>query len=214
MSAPAARPVEPLATPATSAPRLVNAANALTALRLALVPVFAVCLLTDGGQRISWRIGATVVFGVASLTDRIDGQVARSHDLVTNLGKVADPLADKALIGMAFVGLTVLGLLPAWVTALVLARELAVTALRFWVIRHGVIAASRGGKWKTFLQAIAIGLYVLPLPPALWLLRAVVMGVAVAVTVGTGADYLARALRLRRTSPRAVAKRAGRTTTR
>ena len=140
-----------------------NIANALTLLRILLVPVFAVVLFTDGGHHSGWRIAAWGVFAVASITDRIDGELARRRHLVTELGKLADPIADKALIGMALVGLSVLHELAWWVTVVVLARELAVTGLRFWVIRHGVIAASRGGKVKTLLQAVAIGLYVLPL---------------------------------------------------
>ena len=104
------------------------------------------------------------MFGVASVTDLLDGRLARSRGLITDFGKIADPIADKALTGSALVTLSVLGELPWWVTAVILVREIAVTALRFWVIRRGVIAASRGGKLKTLLQVIAIALYVLPGP--------------------------------------------------
>lgn len=187
-----------------------NVANGLTVLRLALVPVFLVLLLHDGGEQALWRVAACVVFGAASVTDRIDGELARRRGLVTDFGTIADPIADKALIGAALIGLSLLGELPWWVTLVVLVREVAVTAIRFVVIRHGVMPASRGGKLKTLLQSLAIGLLVLPTEGwlttgALW-----VMGVAVLVTVATGVDYVLRAVRLRRTSARTERKRAAR----
>lgn len=185
-----------------------NVANYLTVFRLALVPVFAWALLVDDGSSTAWRLTATAVFVVAAYTDRVDGNLARSRDLVTPFGKLADPIADKALIGTAFVGLSLLGELSWVVTAVVLVREIGVTALRFWVIRHGVMPASRGGKLKTVLQGVAIALYVLPLSGAPATGRTAVMALAVAVTVVTGADYVARALDLRRTSDRAAMKRA------
>jgi CDP-diacylglycerol---glycerol-3-phosphate 3-phosphatidyltransferase len=183
------------------APGLVNLPNGLTMLRLALVPVFVVFLVADSTAS---RIVAFFVFGVASITDLLDGQLARRSGMITDFGKIADPIADKALTGSALITLSVLGDLPWWVTAVILAREVGVTLLRFWVIRHGVIAASRGGKIKTVLQIVAIGLYILPLPMG-WA-REAVMAAAVAVTLVTGIDYVARALRLRR------AARAGRAT--
>ncbi len=200
-------PDDPL-TEKTSSASTLNIANALTVLRLALVPVFAVLLLEDHGQDDVMRVGAWAVFALASYTDRIDGQLARSRGLVTAFGKLADPIADKALTGAALVGLSVLDELPWWVTVGVLVREVGVTALRFVVIRHGVMPASRGGKLKTLLQGIAIGLYVLPLTGWPATLRAAVMVAAVAVTMVTGIDYVARAVTLRRTSARADLKRA------
>ena len=185
-----------------------NIANQLTVLRLVLVPVFVFCLLYDEGDSAPWRVAACVVFAVASYTDWIDGQLARSRNLITSFGKLADPIADKALIGAALIGLSSLDLLPWLVTIVVLVREIGVTVLRFWVIRHGVIPASRGGKVKTLLQGVAIGLYLLPLSGLLATGRALVMAAAVAVTVVTGIDYVARALTLRQTSPRAAMKRA------
>ncbi len=202
----AAGPLDPLADPPSPASTL-NIANALTVLRLLLVPVFAWLLLVDGGGDAQMRIGACLVFALASYTDRVDGQLARKHGLVTSFGKLADPIADKALTGAAFVGLSLLGELPWAVTVVVAVREVGITVLRFVVIRHGVIPASRGGKLKTLLQGLAIGLYVLPLSGALGTTRAVVMTLAVAVTVVTGLDYVARAVRLRRTSARAELKR-------
>lgn len=178
--------------------RLLNIANGLTVIRLLLVPVFAVALLQHGGDDTGWRIAATVIFTVASLTDRIDGDLARRRNLVTEFGKVVDPIADKALIGTALVGLSVLDILPWWVTLLVLGREIFITLLRLWVIRRSVIPASRGGKIKTFVQAVAIGLYLLPLPHSVILLPEVVMAAAVLLTMGTGIDYVVRIVSLRR----------------
>ena len=182
-----------MARPVLPAPGLVNLANALTAVRLALVPVVVICLLAGGPV---WRVAAFGAFALASVTDLLDGQIARSRGLITDFGKIADPIADKALTGAALATMSFLGWLAWWVTAVILIREVTVTALRFWVIRRGVIPASRGGKLKTLLQVLAISLYMLPGPPG-WL-RASVMGAAVVVTLVTGADYALRAARLRR----------------
>jgi CDP-diacylglycerol--glycerol-3-phosphate 3-phosphatidyltransferase len=199
---------EPMAVPHNPTASTWNIANGLTVFRLLLVPVFVVVLFADGGHQDGWRWVASAVFAVASYTDRIDGQLARSRNLVTSFGKLVDPIADKALIGAALIGLSALDELPWWITVVILVRELGVTLLRFWVIRHGVIPASRGGKLKAFVQAVAIGLYLFPLSGWLATGRAVVMGLAVAVTVVTGIDYVARALTLRQTSERAAMKRA------
>jgi CDP-diacylglycerol--glycerol-3-phosphate 3-phosphatidyltransferase len=176
-----------------------NIANALTVFRLVLVPVFVVVLFTGGGHDEVWRVVAWAVFAVASVTDRIDGDIARKRGLVTEFGKLADPIADKALIGAALIGLSALGDLPWWVTIVVLTREIGVTVLRFWVIRHGVIPASRGGKLKTLLEAVATGLFIL-MPIGSWLrpIAWVFMAAAIVVALATGADYVARAIRLRR----------------
>ena len=200
--------LEPMAVPLSPAASAWNIANALTVFRLALVPVFLLALFAEDGHDDAWRWAAWGVFALASYTDKVDGQLARSRNLVTAFGKLADPIADKALIGAALIGLSVLGDLPWWVTVLVLVREVGVTLLRFWVIRHGVIPASRGGKVKTLLQGVAIGLYVLPLSGPLDSVRVGVMGLAIVVTVVTGIDYVARALTLRQTSARADMKRA------
>jgi CDP-diacylglycerol--glycerol-3-phosphate 3-phosphatidyltransferase len=194
-------------TPAVSA---WNIANALTVLRLVLVPVFLVLLFHNDGHDDVWRVLAFVVFAVASVTDRVDGEIARRRGIVTDFGKIADPIADKALIGAALVGLSLLGELAWWVTVVVLVREIGVTLLRFFVIRHGVMQASRGGKVKTMLQAVGIGLLVLPLGGVLHSVALLIMYAAVVVTVVTGVDYVARAVRLRRTSERTVLKRARR----
>ncbi|GAB91964.1 CDP-diacylglycerol--glycerol-3-phosphate 3-phosphatidyltransferase [Gordonia rhizosphera] len=184
---------------------VVNIANALTVFRIVLVPVFVVVLFVGGGHDTGWRIAAAIVFVVAAITDRYDGRLARERGLITDFGKLADPIADKALIGAALVGLSILGDLAWWVTVVILVRELGVTGLRFWVLRHGVIPASRGGKLKTLLQSVAIGLYLLPLAGAWHVVAAVVMGAAVVVTVITGFDYIWQAVALRRGS--AVAAR-------
>ncbi len=190
--------------PAADVP-LWNLANLLTMSRLALVPAFLLALFTDDGTDPRWRVTAAVIFAIASLTDRFDGDLARRRGLVTDFGTIADPIADKALMGAALVGMSLLGELAWWITILIGVRELGVTALRFWVLRYGVIPASRGGKVKALAQVVAIGLYVLPLPLAAYPVRWAVMGIAVVLTVVTGIDYVVRALRLRATGRRAVA---------
>jgi CDP-diacylglycerol--glycerol-3-phosphate 3-phosphatidyltransferase len=183
--------VDPL-TPRVS---VVNVANVLTGLRIVLVPVFLVALFVGDGHETYWRVVAFIVFTVAVITDRFDGAIARSYGMVTEFGKLADPIADKALIGAALIGLSLLGDLPWWVTVVILVREVAVTILRLVVIRGGVIAASRGGKLKTLVQSVAIGLFVLPLHGA-WLTGAwAFMWAAIVLTVVTGVDYLVSAIR-------------------
>jgi CDP-diacylglycerol--glycerol-3-phosphate 3-phosphatidyltransferase len=177
---------------------LLNVANALTVLRIALVPVFLMFVVASEMTRPGWRVAACVTFSVASLTDFVDGWIARSWDLVTSFGKIADPIADKALTGTALVVLSAYNRLSWWITGVILVREIGVTVLRFWVIRRGVIPASRGGKVKTALQILAIAWYLLPLSGSVARVGVWVMWLAVAVTVVTGADYVLRALRLRR----------------
>lgn len=177
---------------------VVNVANGLTALRIMLVPVFVALVVVSEMTHPGWRIAACLTFAFASATDFVDGWIARRFALVTSFGKVADPIADKALTGSALVLLSWYDRLPWWVTAVVLGREFGVTLIRFWVIRYGVIAASRGGKIKTALQIVAIVWYLWPVPATIsgvgpWLVVA-----AVAVTLFTGLDYVVRALRLRR----------------
>lgn len=174
--------------------------NLLTLIRLILVPLLAVLLLAGDGLDPTLRWAATAVFVLAALTDLADGEIARRTGTVTTLGKIADPVADKALTGVALIGLSLLGDLPWWVTIVILARELAVTVLRFVVIRHGVIPASRGGKAKTVAQVIAIALYLAPLDAWADPVRVVAMGIAVALTVITGIDYAVRAWQLSRSS--------------
>jgi CDP-diacylglycerol--glycerol-3-phosphate 3-phosphatidyltransferase len=179
-------------------PPLVNVANALTVLRIGLVPIFVILMIASEMSSPAYRVAAAIAFGVASLTDLADGWIARTLNQVTSFGKVADPIADKALTGTALVLLSAYEVLPWWVTLAVLAREFGVTALRFWVIRFGVIPASRGGKVKTVLQILAITWYIWPFAGILAQVGPWIMGVAVIVTIVTGIDYIARALRVRR----------------
>mgnify|MGYP001031746432 CR=1 FL=1 len=177
--------------------RLVTAANGLTLVRIVLVPVFAVLLVASGMTSPGLRIAAALAFGIASLTDFADGFLARAMNQVTAFGQVADPIADKALTGTALVLLSIYDRLPWWVTVVIMAREIGVTLLRLWVIRHGVIPASRGGKAKTALLIAAITWYILPFPAPLAAVGPWLMGLATLVTVVTGIDYVARAIRLR-----------------
>lgn len=198
-------------SPSTSAvPSNWNIANGLTALRIALVPLFAALLLHGDGQQTDWRIAAAAAFAGAVATDKIDGELARSRGLVTNLGKIADPIADKALVGAALISLSMLGELWWAVTVLILARELGITLLRFIVIRHGVMPAGRGGKAKTVAQSAAIMIYIAPLPDPVQPVAKLAMGVAVVLTVATGLDYLIQAYRMREGSERTRLKRAAR----
>ena len=141
-----------------------NVPNALTTLRIVMVPFFGWALLLDNGESITWRLVAFALFAGAMITDKIDGDLARKHDIVTNFGKIADPIADKAITGMALIGLSVVGDVWWWVTIVVLLREWSVTLLRLSVLSQVVIAASASGKVKTTLQAVALALLVLPLP--------------------------------------------------
>jgi CDP-diacylglycerol--glycerol-3-phosphate 3-phosphatidyltransferase len=174
--------------------------NALTVLRLVLVPVFVVLLFvhpTDFG----WRMAATVAFGVAILTDLFDGRIARRYDLVSDFGKIWDPIADKALTGAAFISLSILGELPWWVTVIILVREWGITWMRVVMLKYEVMAAAAGGKLKTLLQAIALLMFLpynVNLTPPFWfLLSWLVMGAAFVLTVVTGLMYVRDALRLR-----------------
>ena len=142
----------------------LNLPNLLTTLRIVMVPFFGWALLQDGGDSVTWRLVAFGLFVLAMITDKIDGDIARARGLVTNFGKIADPIADKAITGMAFIGLSIVGDIWWWVTIVVLVREWSVTVLRLSVLQHVVIAASGSGKLKTVLQAVALSLLLLPLP--------------------------------------------------
>ena len=187
----------------TTAPSRWNVANAVTMARIALVPFFVVALLAADGESVAWRLTATGIFLLAAASDRLDGYLARRDNLITDLGKLLDPIADKLLIGGGLIGLSMLGDLPWWVTVVILARELGITAMRFMVLRYAVMPASRGGKLKTVLQVVAIALFLLPLdvlPSFVGVVAVVAMAAAVAVTLLTGFDYVRQALRLRHTA--------------
>ena len=197
------------------APSPWNIANALTVFRILLVPLFGWLLLVEDSTSPTYRYLAAATFGIAMLTDRVDGELARSRGLITPFGQIADPIADKALMTMALVGLSMIGLVWWWVTVVVLVREWGITLMRFVVIRHGVMPAGRGGKIKTALQTTAVILLCLPLwtlPLAsLWLWIAyAILALTVGVTLVTGYEIARDALRLRQTSPRAIRKRAAR----
>lgn len=179
---------------------VANLPNAVTMARIALVPLVLAALVvgTDGGP---WRWVAVGAFVLAASTDRLDGWLARRLDKVTDFGKLVDPIADKLLVGGTLLVLSAIGELPWWVTVVVLARELGITAMRLAVLRYVVIPASRGGKLKTVLQAVGISLFLLPLvdlPEFVTVVAWVVMGAAVLVTVVTGVDYLWQGRRVRK----------------
>ncbi len=183
------------------APSNLNLPNVLTTLRIVLVPFFGYALLVDGGDSIAWRCVAFAIFTVAMITDKIDGDIARARNLVTDFGKIADPIADKAITGMAFVALSITGDIWWWVTIVVLVREWAVTLLRLSILRRVVIAAADLGKWKTTFQALALGGLSLPLrdpdlPSSLELPGEVLfyasqacLAVAVALTLWSGYEF-------------------------
>jgi CDP-diacylglycerol--glycerol-3-phosphate 3-phosphatidyltransferase len=192
------RVASPGDTPASTG----NVANIVTTIRILLAPVFVWMLLFDQGEFGVLRYVAVGLFLVAISTDGVDGYLARRRNLVTDVGVILDPIADKILTGGALVSLSILGELWWWVTIVILVREFGVTALRFAVLRSRVIPASWGGKWKTVLQAVAITLFLVA--PwrfvgdwAFWV-AAVIMGAAVALTVVTGVDYVIKAWRLNR----------------
>jgi CDP-diacylglycerol---glycerol-3-phosphate 3-phosphatidyltransferase len=170
--------------------------NMLTLLRILMIPLFWYLLMYDGGENAATRVAATVVFVLAAITDWLDGWLARRQGLVTTFGKIADPMADKALTGVALIGLSVLGELWWWVTILIIVREVGVTVIRFVVLKHGVIPASRGGKAKTLFQMVGITMFLLPITgemTLLWWTRNAVMALAVILTTLTGFDYISKA---------------------
>ena len=189
-----------------------NLPNILTSVRILLVPLFVWFLWaggTFGEDSLAMRWAAFAVFAVAMYTDKLDGDIARARGLITDFGKIADPIADKLLTGSALVVLSLLNELWWWVTIVILVREWGITLMRFVVLRYGVMPASRGGKLKTVLQTLALGLLLMPLgsvvgdwwPWAGW----IAMGAALVVTVVTGLDYVRQAIALRAT---AMAERA------
>jgi CDP-diacylglycerol--glycerol-3-phosphate 3-phosphatidyltransferase len=185
-----------------------NIPNALTTLRILMVPFYGYALLQDGGDSIGWRVTAFVIFVAAMITDKIDGDIARSRNLITDFGKIADPIADKAITGMAFIGLSIVGDIWWWVTILVLAREWSVTLLRLSILKHVVIAAAQSGKIKTTLQAIALAGLSLPLRQVsgsldvigdiLFYASQVLLAGAVAMTLWSGYEFYRDVWRQRR----------------
>lgn len=185
---------------AESRPSNLNVPNALTVLRIIMVPVFLVVLFSNPDD-FGWRIAATAVFVVAILTDLADGYIARKYSLVTDFGKLWDPVADKALTGAAFIALGVLGELSWIIIVLILVREWGITWLRAAIAKYGIMAANRGGKLKTVTQSVALGLYLLNLdflPGWLGVVALIIMLLALALTLLTGLDYIRSALKIRR----------------
>lgn len=175
-------------------------ANIVTMARIALVPVFGWALAIAADDAVGWRLAATGLFVLAALTDRLDGYLARSRGQITSLGIVLDPIADKLLIGTALVLLSAQDRIAWWVTVVILAREIGITLWRFALLRSEIIPASRGGKLKTVVQAVAIGLWLLPLshlPVWVSVVAEITVLLAVVVTVVTAVDYLARGMRAR-----------------
>ncbi|MFG6280375.1 CDP-diacylglycerol--glycerol-3-phosphate 3-phosphatidyltransferase [Microbacterium sp. 5K110] len=173
--------------------------NAITIARILCAPVFLWMLLADGGAGGGLRWAAAVVFIVAIATDGIDGYIARRYEIVSDLGKLLDPIADKALTGVAFVGLSILGELDWWVTILVLVREIGITIYRFLVVSDHVLAAAWMGKLKTVAQAVALSIALLPLASlseaavwqsTVWWAGVVTMTIAVVLTIASGIDYV------------------------
>lgn len=193
-------------THASGEPSPWNLPNALTVLRILMVPLFGWMLLAHPDEP-GWRWATTGVFALAMATDFVDGYIARARQLITSFGKLMDPIADKALTGMAFIGLSIIGELWWWVTIVILAREWGITVMRFFILKYGVMAANRGGKAKTMTQSAALLLYLLPLAApsqglsvgsVLEVVSWVLMAAALLLTVLTGLDYLREAGRLRR----------------
>jgi CDP-diacylglycerol--glycerol-3-phosphate 3-phosphatidyltransferase len=180
-----------LGDPSNEVP-LLNIPNALTVARLFMVPIFGYLVLAiEQTDSVQWA--SAIVFLIAALTDLVDGVWARRYGLVTNFGKIADPIADKALIGTALIALSIQGEIAWWVTGIIIFREVAITLMRFWVIKHGVIPASRGGKVKTVSQIIAIVAFLIPLNSWVDAVAQMSLGVALALTITTGIDYVVKA---------------------
>lgn len=178
--------------------------NAITIVRILCAPVFLWMLLADGGEGGALRWWAAVLFVVAIATDGIDGYLARKYEIVTDLGKLLDPIADKVLTGAAFVGLSILGELDWWITIVVLVREIGITVYRFVVVSDHVLAAAWMGKLKTVAQAVALTLALAPLAalvdaPAwtttVWWVNVVTMTIAVVLTIASGIDYVVSEVR-------------------
>ncbi|MBU6242902.1 MAG: CDP-diacylglycerol--glycerol-3-phosphate 3-phosphatidyltransferase [Acidobacteria bacterium] len=173
--------------------RNFNLPNALTIIRILALPFCAYALFKNGGDDSTWRIIAWCLFFIVGMTDTLDGKLARSRNQITPLGTFLDPIADKAVIGTALIGLSILGDMPWWVTLFILTREVLVTILRLVVIKRGVIPASKGGKLKTLSQNFSVGFYILPLPTILYLPRDLFLGFALLITLITGIDYFRKA---------------------
>ena len=174
----------------------MNLPNKLTVLRICMIPFFVAALLYENGADQTMRIIANVIFITASLTDLLDGKIARKYGLVTNFGKFMDPLADKLLVCSALICLIQLGQLPAWVVIVIISREFIISGFRLVAADNGiVIAASYWGKFKTVFQMTAVVLLIFNIPP-LSVLTSAVLWIAVIVTVVSLVDYVAKNIKV------------------
>lgn len=168
----------------------MNLPNKLTTLRVILIPFFVIALLAFNGSVPLLRYLAVAIFIVASLTDLLDGKIARKYNLVTNFGKFMDPLADKLLVCSALICLTALGQMPAWMVIVIVSREFIISGFRQIAVEQGiVIAASYWGKWKTTFQMIAVILMIINVP-VLGLLTTLCTWIALILTIVSLVDYL------------------------
>lgn len=170
--------------------------NFITVARLLFVPVGAYTLFKNGGNDPVWQYISWIVFFILGLSDILDGNLARSRNSITELGKFLDPVADKVMIGTAMISLSILNRLPWWITIVISIREIGITIFRLAVIKRGVIAANKGGKIKSTFQNFGVGFYVLPLGEGLYWFRDGFMLIAVILTIVTGLYYVQSAFKL------------------
>ena len=170
----------------------MNLPNKLTILRGIRIPFFVLTLLYDGGENQTLRYVAAAIFIIASLTDMLDGKIARKYNLVTNFGKFMDPLADKLLVCSALICLVELKELPAWMVIVIISREFIISGFRLVASDNGVvIAASYWGKFKTTFQMIAVVLLILGIP-SLSMVTTAVVWIALVLTVISLVDYITK----------------------
>lgn len=181
------------------APSNFNLPNVLTSIRIIAIPLFAWLVLRSESTHLPWMWASLICFVLLMITDKLDGDIARARGIVTDFGKIADPIADKALMSTAFICLNITGVLPVWVTVVILVREIGITIWRMIELRNGnVVPASKGGKLKTVLQTVAVVLYLVPLPAAFSFIAYLVMVVAVIFTIVTGVQYIYDAYKIKR----------------
>lgn len=170
----------------------MNLPNKLTVLRVIMIPFFVAALLYDGGANQNMRYVAAAIFIIASLTDMLDGKIARKYNLVTNFGKFMDPLADKLLVCSALICMIELRELPAWMVIIIISREFIISGFRLVASDNGVvIAASYWGKFKTTFQMIGVVLLIFNIP-ALSMVTTIVIWIALALTVISLVDYVVK----------------------
>ena len=185
--------------PPPAKPSNLNVPNILTSIRILAIPLFAWLVLRSEGQHMSWMLWSLGCFVALMITDKLDGDIARAKNLVTDFGKIADPIADKALISTALICLNINGSLPVWVTIVIIVREIGITIWRMFELRKGnVVPASKGGKLKTVLQTIAVTLFLIPPVHIFHYPALAVMLIAVVVTTVTGCQYIVDSMKLKK----------------